>query len=69
MMSIQARKIGKSLESWSIFKSSYSHAISTNVCNQGGGVAAPWICDFPTEYLCKIVHGYVFGVKETNGDS
>ena len=52
------------------FYSPYNHAISSNVCNRKGVVVeAPWICDFPTEFLCKIVHGYVFGVKETDGDS
>ena len=25
---------------------------------KGWGVAAPWICVFPTEFLCEIVHGY-----------
>ena len=24
---------------------------------------------FPTDFLCEIIHGYVFGVKESNGDS
>ena len=32
-------------------------------------VATPWICDFPAKLLCTIVHGYVFGVEEFNGDS
>ena len=32
--------------------------------------ATPWICDFPIDfYVCEIVHGYVNGVKESNGDS
>ena len=34
-----------------------------------GVVATPWVLDFPTDFLCEIIHGYVFGVKESNGDS
>ena len=40
-----------------------------NVCNQGGLVQPLWILVFPTEFFCEIIHGYVFGVKESNGDS
>ena len=36
---------------------------------QGVVDATPWICDFQTKFLCEIVHGYVFGFKESNGDS
>ena len=30
--------------------------------------ATPWIFDFPTEFFCEIIHGYVFGVKKSNMD-
>ena len=28
----------------------------------------PWIFAFPSEFFENISHGYVFGVKESNGD-
>ena len=36
-----------------------------------GGVDAtpPWIFAFPSEFFENISHGYVFGVKESNGDN
>ena len=30
------------------------------------GWQPPWIFDFPTAFLCEIIHGYVLGVKESN---
>ena len=37
---------------------------------QGGGwVPPPWIFAFPYEFFENISHGYVFGVKESNGDN
>ena len=37
----------------------------------GGGVGTtpPWILVFPWEFFENITHGYVFGVKESNGDN
>ena len=35
---------------------------------KGGGVP-PWILVFPSEFFKNISHGYVFGVKESNGDN
>ena len=37
----------------------------------GGGVIQPppWIFAFPSEFFENISHGYVFGVKESNGDN
>ena len=29
----------------------------------------PWIFAFPSEFFENISHGYVFGVKESNGDN
>ena len=29
----------------------------------------PGILVFRTDFFCEIIHGYVFGVKESNGDS
>ena len=29
----------------------------------------PWIFAFPSEFFENIPHGYVFGVKESNGDN
>jgi hypothetical protein len=31
--------------------------------------ATPWILVFSAEFFGEIIHGYVFGVKESNGDS
>ena len=36
---------------------------------QGGWVPPPWILVFPSEFFKNISHGYVFGVKESNGDN
>ena len=37
---------------------------------RGGGYhPPPWIFAFPSEFLENISHGYVFGVKESNGDN
>ena len=49
----------------------FNQAISTNVYSQGpkGDVVTPWIFDFSSKLFCEIVYGYVFGVKESNGDS
>ena len=33
------------------------------------GVPPPWIFAFPSEFFGYISHGYVFGVKESNGDN
>ena len=46
----------------------FNQAILTNVYSQGG-CCNPWIFDSPSELFCEIVHGYVVGVKESNGDS
>ena len=37
----------------------------------GGGWVPPppWILVFPWEFFENITHGYVFGVKESNGDN
>ena len=37
----------------------------------GGGLMhpPPWIFAFPSEFFENISHGYVFGVKESNGDN
>ena len=35
----------------------------------GGWVPPPWILVFPSEFFENISHGYVFGVKESNGDN
>ena len=34
----------------------------------GGYHPPPWIFAFPSEFFENISHGYVFGVKESNGD-
>ena len=31
-------------------------------------IPPPWIFAFPSEFFENISHGYVFGVKESNGD-
>ena len=37
---------------------------------RGGWVPPPpWILVFPSEFFGNISHGYVFGVKESNGDN
>ena len=36
---------------------------------KGGWVPPPWILVFPSEFFKNISHGYVFGVKESNGDN
>ena len=36
---------------------------------RGGGYHPPWILVFPSEFFGNIFHGYVFGVKESNGDN
>ena len=36
---------------------------------KGGAYHHPWIFAFPSEFLENISHGYVFGVKESNGDN
>ena len=36
---------------------------------KGGWVPPPWIFAFPSEFFENISHGYVFGVKESNGDN
>ena len=37
---------------------------------KGGGYhPPPWILVFPSEFLKNISHGYVFRVKESNGDN
>ena len=33
------------------------------------GIPPPWIFAFPSEFFENISHGYVFGVKESNGDN
>ena len=35
----------------------------------GVGTTPPWILVFPSEFFKNISHGYVFGVKESNGDN
>ena len=35
----------------------------------GGYHPPPWILVFPSEFFGNISHGYVFGVKESNGDN
>ena len=35
----------------------------------GGLMQPPWIFAFPSEFFLNISHGYVFGVKESNGDN
>ena len=35
----------------------------------GGLIQPPWIFAFPSEFFLNISHGYVFGVKESNGDN
>ena len=35
----------------------------------GGWIPPPWIFAFPSEFFENIFHGYVFGVKESNGDN
>ena len=34
-----------------------------------GGCNPPWNSDFPTDFICEIVHEYVSGVKESIGGS
>ena len=34
-----------------------------------GVVATPWILIFPADFFREIIYEYVFGVKESNGDS
>ena len=34
----------------------------------GGWIPPPWIFAFPSEFFENISHGYVIGVKESNGD-
>ena len=36
---------------------------------RGGWCNPPWIFAFPSEFFENISHGYVFGVKESNGDN
>ena len=36
---------------------------------KGGGYHPPWIFAFPSEFFENISHGFVFGVKESNGDN
>ena len=36
---------------------------------KGGLMQPPWIFAFPSEFFENISHGYVFGVKESNGDN
>ena len=36
---------------------------------RGVGTTPPWILVFPSEFFGNISHGYVFGVKESNGDN
>ena len=36
---------------------------------KGGWIPPPWIFAFPSEFFENISHGYVFGVKESNGDN
>ena len=36
---------------------------------KGGWCNPPWIFAFPSEFFENISHGYVFGVKESNGDN
>ena len=36
---------------------------------KGGLILPPWISAFPSEFFENISHGYVFGVKESNGDN
>ena len=36
---------------------------------KGEWIPPPWIFAFPSEFFENISHGYVFGVKESNGDN
>ena len=36
---------------------------------KGGLMQPPWIFAFPSEFFENISHGYVFWVKESNGDN
>ena len=36
---------------------------------KGGGCNPPWIFAFPSKFFENISHGYVFGVKKSNGDN
>ena len=36
---------------------------------KGGWIPPPWIFAFPSEFFENISHGYVFGVKESNGNN
>ena len=46
-----------------------AQGISPTENAQGGWMQPPWIFAFPSEFFENISHGYVFGVKESNGDN
>ena len=43
--------------------------LTPKVFRQPKMVGTPWIFAFPSEFFGHIFHGYVFGVKESNGDN
>ena len=60
----------RALEVYYYYYPADAQGISPTENAQGGGLMQPpWIFAFPSEFFENISHGYVLGVKESNGDN